>query len=351
MATDKLTNVANALSQLFAKKLARQYNRMAVLGQVIPTERDGQGNAKNIAWDVEMGGSVAGSYAEGADVDAGEISADTLVPATLSWGHYRGAFQCTETEFDAAARSAGSADAVRQLFTERVLSANTALAQALNTDLWAGTGVDLSSNPNIVGVHGGALETTGLYANVNRSSYPLWRGNVLANGSIARPLTIDLMEQMDQNIYTASGERANVIVVSPGVFRKYKGLFESIRRVEGSGPVPRYDTSVSTLFFQGDIPILRDKDAPAGTMTFLNTNRISKAFLPISTQSTEDVFKVLEEEGKGSNGDGEENPLDLPFRIVPLAKNGDSLKFMVKCVLQLKVTRPNSMGYIKDISE
>lgn len=351
MATDKLTNVANALSQLFAKKLARQYNRMAVLGQVIPTERDGQGSAKNIAWDVEMGGAVAGSYAEGADVDPSEISTDTLVPATLSWGHYRGAFQCSETEFDAAAASAGSADRVRALFSERVLSANTALAQSLNSDLWVGTGSDGSSNPNIVGIHGGALEATGLYAGINRSSYALWKGNVLANGGIARPLTIDLMEQMDQNIFTASGERANVIVTSPGVFRKYKGLFESIRRVEGTGPIPRYDTSVSSLFFQGDIAILRDKDAPAGTMSFLNTNRISKTYLPVSSQSVEDVFKVMEEDGKGSNGDGEENPLDLPFRIVPLAKNGDSLKFMVKCVLQLKLTRPNSMGYIKDIAE
>lgn len=343
---DLLTNVAGALSQRFASKLSRQMNRMAVLAAAIPSEA---GFGKNVAWDIEFSGAGAGSYAEGADVVNGELLVDALVPATLSWGHYRSAFQVSETEFDAASSSAGSADAIIRLFDERIMSSGMKLASVINSDLWSGTGTDGSGNPNVVGIQGGALETSGFYASVNRATYSEWKGNVLANGGIARSLTVDLMDQMDANIFSASGIRPNLIVCDPATFRKYKGLFEAVRRVEGTGPIQRYDTSTSELFYQG-IPILRDKDAPSGTMSFLNTNQLKKVYLPISQMSSEDVFKVKEVEGMGGNGDGEDNMTGLPFKIVPLAKNGDSLKFMVKCVLNLKAMRPNSMGYIKDIS-
>lgn len=345
--TSLLTNIANALSQTFAPKLARQFNRMSVLAAALPTEASS--NGKNVGWDVELSGATAGSYAEGDDVASGELNVDVAVPAMLSWGHYRAAFQISDTQFDAAARSIGSADELVALFEERIMSTGMKLASVINSDLWSGDGTDGSSNPNIVGVQGGALETSGFYANIDRSSYAEWKGNVKANGGIARALTVDLMDQMDADIFTASGVRPNLIVCDPATFRKYKGLFESVRRVEGVGPISRYDTSTSELFYQG-IPILRDKDAPAGTMTFLNTNLCSKVYLPSSAQSLQDVWKAREVEGVGGNGQGEENATGLPFVIVPLARSGDSSKFMIKCVLNLKVSRPNSMGYIKDIS-
>lgn len=343
---DQLSNVAAALSQRFASKLSRQFNRMSVLAAALPTEA---GFGKNVAWDAEFSGATAGSYAEGANVAGGELNVDILVPAVLSWGHYRSAFQVSETELDAAATSAGSADAILALLEERIMSSGSKLASVINVDLWSGTGTDGSGNPNIVGLQGGALEASGIYAGVNRATYVEWKGNVLANGGVARALTIDLMDQMDANVFSASGERANLIVCDPATFRKYKGLFESIRRVDGVGPIPRYDTSTSELFYQG-IPILRDKDAPAGTMSFINTSEVQKVYLPNSKMASEDVFKSREFEGAGSNGDMEKNDTGLPFKIAPLAKNGDSLTFFVKSVLNLKVKRPNSMGYIKDIA-
>jgi hypothetical protein len=343
---DLLTNVAGALSQRFASKLARQYNRMSVVSAALPTE---EGFGKNVAWDAEFSGAGASSYAEGTNVAGGELNVDALVPATLSWGHYRSAFQVSETEIDAASSSAGSADAILALLEERIMSSGAKLASVINVDLWSGTGTDGSGNPNIVGLQGGALETSGIYAGVNRATYAEWKGNVLANGGVARALTIDLLDQMDANIFSASGVRSNLLVTDPATFRKYKGLFESVRRIEGTGPIDRYDTSTSELFYQG-IPILRDKDAPAGTMTFLNTNDVKKVYLPSTKMAQSDVFKTMMKEGVGSNGDGENNFTGLPFKIAPLAKNGDSLTFFVKCVLNLKVMRPNSMGYIKDIA-
>jgi hypothetical protein len=342
--TELLTNVAGALSQRFAPKLARQFNRLTVLGSVIPTE---PGFGKNVGWDVEVSGAVASSYAEGADLVSGDYNVDPIVPATLSWGHYKSAFAMSETEVNAAASSAGSADAILKLVGERIMSNGAKLASVINVDLWSGTGSDTNSNPNIVGLQGGAAETTGIYANINRSSYTEWKGNVLSNGGIARALTIDLLDQLESNIYTASGVKPNIIVCDPNVFRKYKGLFESLRRIDGTGPLV-YNTSTSELFYQG-IPILRDKDAPSGTLQMFNTEYVKKVYLPNAQQANEDVYKATEFEGTGSNGDGNETGMGLPFRIVPIAKTGDSLKFMVKAVLNLKVTRPNTVGYVKDI--
>lgn len=340
-----LADVSNALSQRFAAKISLNWNRQAILAAKLPTE---QGFGKNVAWDAGFSGATASSYAEGTDVQTGELNIDAFVPATLSWAHYRSAFQVSETEFDAAASSAGSADALVRLFDTRVMGSVEKLASKVNADLWSGTGTDGSGNVSIVGLQGGALETSGTYAGILRSTYSEWAGNVLANGGVARPLTIDLMEQMDANIFTGSSMKPDLIVCDPATFRKYKGLFEPIRRVEGES-VMKYDTSMySEVFFQG-IPIFRDKDAPAGTMTFLNRSQVAKVFLPGSNMSEQDVFKVDWVEGSGGSGD-EKTPTGLPFRIVPLAKNGDSLKFMVKCVLNQKLVRPNCMGYIKDIN-
>lgn len=346
MALSQVTDIADALSQLFAPRLARQYNHSSVLGAVLPTER---GFGKNVAWDVEMDGVTAESYAEGSDVQDSEFQTNTLVPATLTWAHYRSCFHVSETELDAARTSSGSADALIRLFENRVMGSGSKLASKINQELWTGDGTDSSSNPTIVGISGGALATSGSYANISRVTYALWQGNVLGNGGVGRPLSVDLMEQAETEIFKDCGLRPNVILAHPDVVRKYKGLFESVRRIEGQGPIARYDTSTSDVFFQG-IPVLRDKDCPAGTMAMLNLNHCSKVFLPSSSDAAVADVRSMQMEGAGHAGEGEENNLGLPFRIVPLEKAGDSVKLMIKAVVQLKVTRPHAHALIQDIA-
>ena len=355
---DVLANVTNSLSQLFQPDIAVLFNRKASTGAAIPSLR---GRGKNVAWDVlsngaELPDSQVMSYLEGADVvwstDAG---VDQPLPATLNWAHYRRNFWVSETEFDAAATSSDSAEALISLFETRVMGCATALASGINKDLLLGTGTDANSNVSITGLLGGALISSGSYAGLSLSSYPLFGSNILSNGGVNRSLSLDLMEQIEENIWVASGEVPNLWIVSPGVWRKYIGLFEPLRRIEGTGPIPRYDSSTSMLFFKG-VPIIRDKDLIAyegtngGVAIAVNTNYVKKVFLPSSPMSAEDVFKVEEREGEGSNWKGSNDKLALPFRIVPMARTGDSLKFMVKCVLNLEVSVPNTMGYINNIS-
>lgn len=347
-----LAAISTALSQRFARPLARQYNRMAVLGGLIGSD---PGFGKNVAWDVEFDGATASSYQEGSDVQSSEFNVDVLQPAVLSWGHYRSAFSLSETQINAAMSSQGSADAILRIVLERVLSSGRKLASVINQDMWNGTGTDGSGNPNIVGLLGGSLDATGNYAGLSRSTYSGWAGNVLANGGVARALSIDLLEQMFVNIFRASGTRPNAIVGDPDVIRKYSGLLEPARHIVGGaqGPLNRYDTSTADYFFKG-IPVLADKDGYTGTLAFLNTDLIRKVFLPEEPEASMDASWMEMVEGEGSNGlegeNKEENPLDLPFKVVALAKTGDSVKLFVKSVLNVKVERPNAFGLLKDIS-
>ena len=53
MAADILPNIQPALAQTFAKRLVKAWNRQAITISQIPVVSDmGQGDAKQIAWDV-----------------------------------------------------------------------------------------------------------------------------------------------------------------------------------------------------------------------------------------------------------------------------------------------------------
>jgi hypothetical protein len=346
MAVDILSNISSALSQLFEAQLARQWNRMAVTAQLIEAER---GRGKNVAWDVEFSGASAGSVAEGSDVATSEFATDVVLPATLSWATYRSSFQISELEVDAAAGSQGSADALLDIFGERVLGANSKLISTINADIFAGTGTDGSGNSNLVGLWGGALDPTGTYAGIVRGTYTEFAGNQLANSSVARALTQDLLYQLEANIFTACGESPGVIVTSPGVVRKYAGLFESIRTVMTDGSAPsEFAGGTSNMSWRG-MPVIRDRNAPTGKLLMLNKNYLKMKYLP----------HVMLDEGSpkkmetlvGSSGMSVKNESRIPARLVILSKTGDSYKASLKTVLQLACARPASCGQLIDLSE
>jgi hypothetical protein len=362
MAIDLSTDIAAALDQSFGKEIRRQYNRVTRLSSALQSEGAVQGNAKNVAWDVVLGdsyngfGQTANAYNEGTDVSSTEKTADTIAPAILPWGLYRAAFSVTDQEFDMAFVSRSSASAAStQLLRERILSATSKLASTENVDAWSGTGSATSGvyvgAPNIIGLTGGALASSGTYAGISVTNYPSWASNVLANGGVPRPLTFDLLAQLETEIFNACDEKPNLIVCSSNVWRKYSLLFEPLRRFNDEKSF--YDTSTDVLEWRG-IRVIRDKDAPesagSGTLVMLNTNFMKKVYLPPSDASRQDVWKVQDESLKGFNGDQTFTDTSVPVRVIPLARTGDYMNFMVKSTMQLKVDRRNAHGVLYDIS-
>lgn len=352
MSAETLNSISGALSQVFAPELARQWNRSAVTAALIAAQPGAvsAGKGKNVAWDVAFSGNAATTVAEGADVSDGELASDANVPAILDWAHYRSSFKVSETELDAAASSVGVASALMDLFGERILNAGEKLARVINVDLLTGDGTDGSGNPQLVGLLGGALETSGLYAGISRGAFDEWKGNVLSNGNVARPLTLDLMYQMDQAIFTASLETATHIITSPGVYRKYAGLFESVRRIEGDGRgALGMGSGAAELFWKG-VPVLRDPSMPSETLVFFNARHVKAKYLP-RLMSPQDAVMARMQDLTGGNGDQVKNMTSIPARVAILAKTGDSVKVSVKSTLAALVARPNALGYINDISE
>lgn len=362
MAIDVSTDIAGALSQTFQSDIVRQYNRLTTTSAALPSEGAVQGNFKNVAWDVVLGdfyngfGQTANAYNEATAVSSAEQTTDTIDAAILPWALYRSAFAVSDQEYDTAFVSKGTAaQASVGLLRERVLSATSKLASVENVDLWTGTGSATSGvyvgAPNIVGLLGGALAASGTYADISVSNYPSWASNVLANGGVPRPLTFDLMAQLETEIYNACSEKPNLIVCSSNVWRKYSALFEPLRRF--NDVTKTYNTSVDELEWRG-IRVIRDKDAPeangAGVMVFLNTNYITKVFLPPTDMSRQDVWKVQDDTLQGTNGANMVTDHSVPVRVIPLAREGDYSTFMVKSTVQLKITRRNALGYVADIS-
>jgi hypothetical protein len=345
LALENLAAISAALSQVFAPDLERQYNRLAVTLALIPAER---GRGKNAAFDVELSGATADAVEEGSDVAEDEFTTDPLQPATLFWAHYRQSFKLTETEMEAAASSIGSPDVILDMFGERVLNAHHKLASAINQDVLTGTGTNAKGVRNLVGLFGGPIEPAGIYAGIARAQFPEWAGNALGNGGVPRPLTVDLMAQIEQNCFNGCGESPNLWIASAGVLRKYQAMFESVRRVvtDGRGPL-EYGAGASAYFYKG-APVIRDRNCSSGRLLALNTNYVRMQYLPHLNFG--DGMGYAERNIEGSSGKIT-TATQIPARIVLLAKMGDSLRASVKTTIQLVVRRPNALGYVSDISE
>jgi hypothetical protein len=341
--------IEGALSTTFSKRLRRQWNRAALTAKLIKmVPASGQGGGKQIGWDVAFSGAQAASFAEGSAIGANEAATDVDQPAVLSFGQYRSTFQLTNLEIKKARASIANAEELGRIVVERLDGSLTKMASVANTDLFSGTGIDSNGNPTIVGFTQ-ALQPTGSYAGLSKATWPEWAGNVLANGGTPRNLTQDLLYNADQLIFTASGKSAEVIVASPGVYRTYANLFESIKRVivGPNGEVPKYSGGARELSWNG-IPVLRDRNAETGTLKMLTLSDIE--INPLVDLVDEDGVGARTMNLPSSNGE-EDETTPIFCDVYPLGRVGSSIQFVAEMYLQLKVERVNSHCIIQDLSE
>jgi hypothetical protein len=358
MAADNLAAILPALSQTFSKRLVKVWNRQALTAGILTVEDEqGQGDAKQVAWDVAFSGATAASFAEGSDVAPSEFNQDPLVPAVLPFGQYRGAFKLSNLEINAASRSIANAAALGNLLGTRLEGTLTKIVSVINADILSGTGADGSGNPTIVGMIP-AMSASGLYASISKTTYPEWAGNVLANGGVARPLTFDLMANAEANIFQASGLEPDAILTTAGIARKYEGMFETGKRTvnDGGSPVNAYQGSTSVgvtgvktnLYWRGK-PIVRDRNMPPGTLIMVNFGEMFLKPLPFNPLSPDGV-QVQQTALPSSNG-AMSAPTGLACVVYPLARTGSAIPFVAEVYIQLKVARVNAHALVQDISE
>jgi len=345
-----LSDLQPALATTFATQLVRAWNRTSVFLQALTfIAGGGQGGGKQVAWDVQFSGARAQSFAEGSDIVPGEFAHDIEKPATLAWGQYRSPFQLTNLEMNAAFANQGNAIELERILEERFFDAITRITSLMNRDAISGTGIDENGNPTILGVLT-ALSATGSYAAIDRTTYPEWAGNVVANGGVARALALELLAKAEQGQYVASGRSCDMLLTTPGIKTKYEGIFTQIQRmVAGStGPIPRMDASSEDLYWRGR-PLVRDKDMPQGNLVGLATSELELRVLP--WVPVPDMIPVTVRDLISSNGGAIQRSLGAFVHVYPLARTGSAVKFVAEIYCQLRCKRPNEHFLISNISE
>lgn len=339
-----LSAISSALATIFEDQIASQINRATVLLQVLPVVEGTTG--KNIAWVARFGTAVGGSSTEGADVTS--LNSDTKVPATLDFGTYSDAFGLTGKAL-AAARAARNPADLANLFVEELGESVERLAKGIAEDLYTGSG----ATDYIMGLvaTGGAIMSTGTYANIDRSTYPQWSGYVDGNSGVGRALTFTLMRDMRRNIYEASGQKPDLVVTTPEIHEAYGTLFGQQRRyvteIKLRGSMITLDGGYQMLEFDG-IPVLEDVDCPAENMLFLNTRYVRVVQLPDQVDAVNQSEAMLGIAGTDEEQLGQPTR-KLKARINPLAKTGDAYNFQLILYPQLQVRRPNTCGALQDI--
>jgi hypothetical protein len=140
-----------------------------------------------------------------------------------------------------------------------------------------------------------------------------------------------------------------VIVCSPGVYRKYAGLFETIKRVVvgPNGEIPKFEGGARELSWNG-MPVIRDRNAEAGTLKMLTLDDI--VIKALTDTVDEDMAAARAMALPSSNGEDSENT-PIICDVYPLGRVGSSIQFVAEMYLQLQVERVNSHCIISDISE
>jgi hypothetical protein len=348
MAAVTYADLDSALSVVFENRLARVANRHALLASLLTKEA---GTGQNLSWDVETSAATAETYAEAAA--AGTAQSDLTVPATLNWARYRSTFGLTGTALAAAQASGNPSDLANAILAKAEGNASKLLAM-INADLYSGTGAT-----NIIHGLNTAIDATTAYAGLDKGTYPEWAGTVLANGAVARALTKDLIDQMEADIFDASGVSPNCIVTTSAVARKYEGLFDSGSRFQGGVDLSMLAAMVgvevpaippvmvtSCVGYYKRMPVFRDIHATAGKMYFLNLEELKLRFLPPPATST--AAQTAERALRGNERDAASG---LMARIESMAKTTDIDTWMIKLYPQLQVRKPNSCGILADISE
>jgi len=324
-----LSSILTSLAQNFGPRIVRQTNRRSMLIKTLPIV---PGFGKNVPIDVEVDGMIAESFSDGDEVT--NFGSDVMSPGVLSWLPNRANFKVTDLAMAAAASSRTPTDALN-LWGRNVVNALTKLASTLNAAFY--TQLLL------------ALADDNTYAGMERvSAFPLWRSNVMDPGSATQPSLDQIRGDIMDTIYTAGGEQPDLAFCRPAVFRKLGSLFTDLRRYNqpvgeittAKGKV-LLDASVGAIEFEG-CTFVKDKDAPAGSILYINSDHCHIEYLPQTVPEMGEVAQDLElNDGFGAV------PLAAKFYI--LGRTGAYRKATAQNFTQIVVDKPNACGIRKNI--
>src|SRR5690606_16042283 len=339
MADTPQTLALITLAQQYAGDTGRQINRKTTALRVIPIV---VGAGKNVAWAPEHDGAEAGEYADGAD--ATDFGSDGQASATLNWALQRATSRITGLATAASATSQSPRGNV-DLIARNIVNSSAALASLMNKRIYTGNG---AANPKqITGLDSAIGDDSNTYATIDRTTAAYWRPTVIDPGSPTALSFAQIRSDLGK-IYDACGENPDVALCSTGVFNALGNLFDANRRYVQVVNTARGEIKLEAGFEGlevGGCVFLKDKDASAGTIYYLNTNHIELQILPASRNAAPGLEPGMML--RANDGFGE---IPLLFTYEALAKTGDSTKYQIKAYAELAVKRPNAFGVRKNVA-
>lgn len=336
--TDDLTTLSLlTLAQTHRGDVVRQINRRVQFLKMVQI-RPGAG--QNCAWAVEADGALVESYSEGADAE--NFGGDVQDQAILTWGLYRANPHVTQLAMDAAA-TAFDPEGNKALWARTIANHAAKLAAHLNVECYSGAG----TTGLVCGLDEAIGKDDNTYATINRSTggNEYWQPYVGDEGSDT-PIDFTTMREDVREIYEKCGENPDVAMTTPTLFNAIGGLFDDTRRnIEvantARGPV-RLDFGFRALELDGMV-IVKDKDATAKTIYYLQTAEVEFLYLPSPEQRM--LLNAMNMQVQADDGFGEV-PLGFVFEM--LSKTGASDKAQIRSTCQLRVRRPNTCGVRKN---
>lgn len=337
MADTTQTLSLTVLAQQYRGDVVRQINRQCAVLRVLPIVT---GAGKNVAWAPEADGAVAESFSEGAD--AANFGSDAQASAILEWGAYRSNFHVSGLAM-AAAQSSGTPAGNADVWGRNLANSGAKLASSINAAIHAGAG----TTGTIAGFGVALGSASNTYAGIDRSQ----AGNAFFRPIISDPgsLTIPSFASIRKHqglIYSACGEYPDLAFCPVDVFDTIGGLFDGTRQfvqmVNTARGEIKLEAGYEGISFNGTV-FLRDKDAVANKIVFVNSRHVRIEVLPPAVPGLSEVMSKIMTANDG-------------FGVVPLsmiyeklAKSGDSDKAQVKTYAQLVVDRPNSCGMMLNV--
>jgi hypothetical protein len=340
MADNPQTLALIVLAQQYGGDIVRQINRTSTALRVLPIV---VGEGKNVAWVAEGDGQLAEPYADGAD--ATNFGADAQLSATLNWALYRSPIRVTGLA-RAASRTSQTPQGNIQLWARNLVNSSAKLASQINAHVYSGNGA--ATPKEVTGLNSAIGDDSNTYAGLARGSYDYWKPTVVDPGSLTA-LSFSQIRDDLKEIYIDSGENPDIALCHPAVFNEAVKLFDSNRRycqpvdkVRTARGEVKLDAGYMGVEVDGCV-FLKDKDATANRIYYINTNHLELQVLPQADQPEIMPGTML----SANDGFG---AIPLLFQYEMLATLGDSRRAQIKAYVELACKKPRCCGVRKNVA-
>lgn len=294
MAQASLTTIAQLFKEFVDPVIAEQLNNVATTYNLLPHKG---GDGKQINFRVHNARNTAAALAEGGTYAAAGYQG--ISNAQLSWARIQVPVEVTKT---AIAASRNNQAALQDALSYELESASKDMINFINYNVVTTDGT--GSPVTVDGLPEAIDDSTNYdpYAGITRSTNLWWKAQYMANSSVNRDLTLDLMRQMRTKIEKKGG-KTKFVVTSPELRDKFEAIMFALVRYVNPNVNDKLAAGFTSLAF-GDSKLIGDpvplpavgSNTLANKMYFIGEEVEVRELRPVRTEniaSTADSVKAV----------------------------------------------------------